>query len=141
MTSYRKSPWEGKLASLPSPYCNQDEYINISKNGLFKKTKTKKIQNTDIMYPVFLPRGSKFRNKKQNKNMQKYSQLLEIKKIKSVPQTLLDQRELNIMYWRRLTQWTSVWANPRRWWKSGKPGMLQFMGSQRVGRDLVIEQQ
>ena len=50
------------------------------------------------MYPVFLPRGSKFRNKKQNKNMQKYPQLLEIKKKKSVPQTLLDQRELNITY-------------------------------------------
>ena len=29
-----------------------------------------------------------------------------------------------------LTQWTWVWANPRRWWRSGKPGMLQSMGSQ-----------
>ena len=32
-----------------------------------------------------------------------------------------------------LTQWTWVWANPRRWWRARKPGMLQSMGSQRVG--------
>ena len=50
------------------------------------------------MYPLFLPRGSKSRNKKQNKNMQKYPQLLDFFFKKSVPQTLLDQRELNITY-------------------------------------------
>ena len=32
-----------------------------------------------------------------------------------------------------LTQWTWVWASSRRWWGTGKPGVLQFMGSQRVG--------
>ena len=30
---------------------------------------------------------------------------------------------------------------PRRWWRTGKPGVLQFMGSQRPGYDLVTEQQ
>ena len=39
------------------------------------------------------------------------------------------------------TQWTWVWADSRRWWRTGKPGALQFMGSQRVGHDLVTEQQ
>ena len=34
-----------------------------------------------------------------------------------------------------LNQWTWVWANSRRWWKTGKPGMLQSMGSQRVRHD------
>ena len=29
-----------------------------------------------------------------------------------------------------LTQWTWVWANSGRWWRTGKLGMLQFMGSQ-----------
>ena len=29
-----------------------------------------------------------------------------------------------------LTQWTWVWASSRRWWRSGKPGMLQSMGWQ-----------
>ena len=29
------------------------------------------------------------------------------------------------------TQWTWVMENSRRWWKTGKPGVLQFMGSQR----------
>ena len=31
-----------------------------------------------------------------------------------------------------LIQWTWVWANSRRQWKTRKPGMLQSMGSQRV---------
>ena len=31
------------------------------------------------------------------------------------------------------TQWTWVWASSRRWWRTGKPGMLQSTGSQRVG--------
>ena len=28
-----------------------------------------------------------------------------------------------------LTQWTWVWVNSRRWWWTGRPGMLQSMGS------------
>ena len=32
-----------------------------------------------------------------------------------------------------LTQWTQVWANSRRRWRTGKPGLLQSMGWQRVG--------
>ena len=39
------------------------------------------------------------------------------------------------------TQWTWVWASSRRWWRTGKPGMLQSMGAQRVGHDWVTEQQ
>ena len=31
-----------------------------------------------------------------------------------------------------LTCWIWVWANSKRWWKTGKPGMLQSMGLQRV---------
>ena len=33
------------------------------------------------------------------------------------------------------TQWTWVWVNSGSWWWTGRPGMLQFMGSQRVGDD------
>ena len=40
-----------------------------------------------------------------------------------------------------LTQWTWVWANSRRQWSSGKPGVLQFMALQRIGHDLATEQQ
>ena len=39
------------------------------------------------------------------------------------------------------TQWTWVWANSGRWWRKGKPGVLQSMGSQRIGQDWVTEQQ
>ena len=38
-------------------------------------------------------------------------------------------------------QWTWVWAKSGRWRRTGKPGMLQSMGSQRVGLDLVTKQQ
>jgi len=38
-----------------------------------------------------------------------------------------------------LTQWTWVWANSRRWWRTGKPGVLQSMGSQIVGHDWETE--
>ena len=45
--------------------------------------------------------------------------------------------------WRAsLTQWTWVWANSRRWRRTKKPGMLQYMESQRVGCSLMtIKQQ
>ena len=39
------------------------------------------------------------------------------------------------------TRWAWVWPSSGRWWRTGKPGMLQSMGSQRVGRDWVTEQQ
>ena len=29
-----------------------------------------------------------------------------------------------------LTEWTWIWANFKRWWRSGKPSMLQSVGSQ-----------
>ena len=35
--------------------------------------------------------------------------------------------------------WTWVWPNPGRWWRTGKPDMLQFMGLQRIRHDLEIE--
>ena len=34
-------------------------------------------------------------------------------------------------------QWTWVWASSGRWWRTGKPGELQSMGSQRVGHNLT----
>ena len=33
------------------------------------------------------------------------------------------------------TQWTWVWVNSRSWWWTGRPGVLQSMGSQRVRYD------
>ena len=39
------------------------------------------------------------------------------------------------------TWWSWVWARSRSWWWTGKPGVLQSMGSQRVGHDLATEQQ
>ena len=38
-----------------------------------------------------------------------------------------------------LTWWTWLWASTGSWWWTGMPGMLQFMGSQRLGHNWVTE--
>ena len=38
-----------------------------------------------------------------------------------------------------LTQWTWIWASSRSWWWTGKPRVLQSMGSQRFGHDWVTK--
>ena len=37
------------------------------------------------------------------------------------------------------TRWTWFWVNSRSWWWTGRPGVLRFMGSQRVGHDWATE--
>ena len=37
------------------------------------------------------------------------------------------------------TQWTWVWASSGSWWWTGKPGVLQSMGSQRVRHNWATE--
>ena len=49
--------------------------------------------------------------------------------------------------WQRMDCWMASlgtewdWASSGRLWMTGKPGMLQFLGSQRVGHDWTTEQQ
>ena len=38
-----------------------------------------------------------------------------------------------------LTRWTWVWVDSGSWWWTGRPGVLQLMGSQRVGHDWTTE--
>ena len=37
------------------------------------------------------------------------------------------------------TRWTWAWVNSGRWWWTGRPDVLWFMGSQRVGHDWATE--
>jgi len=37
------------------------------------------------------------------------------------------------------TQWTWVWVNSGSWWWTGRPGVLRFMGSERVEHDWVTK--
>ena len=37
------------------------------------------------------------------------------------------------------TRWTWVWASAASWWWTGNPGVLQFMGLQRVGQNWATE--
>ena len=38
-----------------------------------------------------------------------------------------------------LTQWTWAWVNSGSWWWTGKPGLLQSMGLQRVGHNWATD--
>ena len=38
-----------------------------------------------------------------------------------------------------MTRWTWVWVSSGSWWWTGRPGMLRFMGSQRVGQYWATE--
>ena len=38
-----------------------------------------------------------------------------------------------------LTRWMWVWVNSGSWWWTGRPGVLRFMGLQRVGQDWATE--
>ena len=37
------------------------------------------------------------------------------------------------------TRWTWIWVNSGSWWWTGRPGVLQFMGLQRVGQGWETE--
>ena len=39
----------------------------------------------------------------------------------------------------RLTWWMWVWVNSGSWWWTGRPGVLRFMGSQRVRHDWATD--
>ena len=41
--------------------------------------------------------------------------------------------------WESPARWTWVWVNSGSWWWTGKPGILQSMGLQRVGHDWATE--
>ena len=65
-------------------------------------------------------------------------------KLKKVEKTTRPFRyDLNHRGWggwmASLTQWTWVWVDSRSWWWTGRPNVLRFMGSQRVGHDWATE--
>ena len=47
--------------------------------------------------------------------------------------------EHEVIAWHHQLNGHWVWINSRSWWWTGRPGMLQSMGSQRVGHDWVTE--
>ena len=56
--------------------------------------------------------------------------------------TTLQFQDTQLCSWMAsLTQWTWIWANSRREWKTGKPGVLQSMGWQRAGHNSATKQQ
>ena len=60
------------------------------------------------------------------------------RKSKRVP-----EKHLFLLYWLCqslwLCGWIWVWVNSGSWWWTGRPGVLRFMGLQRVGHDWETE--
>ena len=52
---------------------------------------------------------------------------------------MLNRWPLHWLFHCMVTKWTWVWVDSRSWWWTGRPGMLWFMGSQRVRCDWVTE--
>ena len=50
-----------------------------------------------------------------------------------------EEKEMTEGWMASLTQWTWVWVDSRSWWWTGRPGVLWFMGSQRVRHDWATE--
>ena len=46
---------------------------------------------------------------------------------------MINHNEKACMCMASLTQWASVWASSGKWWKPGKPDVLQSMESKRAG--------
>ena len=49
------------------------------------------------------------------------------------------QEKEKVMTEHEMVGWTRVWASSRSWWWTGRPGMLQSMGLQRVGHDWLSD--
>ena len=70
---------------------------------------------------------------------------LERKHLWISPDLSASQRKLGIIergwdgWMASTTWWIWVWASFRNWWWTGKPGVLQSMGSQTAGHDWVTE--
>ena len=47
--------------------------------------------------------------------------------------------ENKMVGWHHRLQWTQAWASSRSWWWTGKPDVLQSMGSQRGRHDWAAE--
>ena len=47
--------------------------------------------------------------------------------------------EDEMAWWHHQPWWTWVWVDSESWWWTGRPGMLRFMGSQRVRHDWATE--
>ena len=76
------------------------------------------------------------RNNKMNRKVEKHKSKCRQEKKKAHK-----KRKQQDVWMVSLTQWTWVWENSGRWWKTGKPDVLQSLKSQRVGYDWVTKQQ
>ena len=73
--------------------------------------------------------------------LQYFDHLIEIGDSQEKP-LMLGENEGRRRGWQRMRggmaspiQWTWTWANSGRWWGTGKPSVVQSMGSQRVGHN------
>ena len=98
--------------------------------------------------PVFLPRKSSSWEEEpgrlqfmgsQGSDMTERLPSLSVHKIMGQNKFLLNSRNAKNSWITLLTRWTWIWASSGIWWWTGKPGVLQSMGSQIVGHNWANE--
>ena len=124
----------------PSPYTAQIVYcVSVSFFYLFWNNKAKYANNIALFLPSSLL--------KWLHRSQYFGHLMG--RTDSLEKTLMmgkfegrrRRRRQRMRWWMASpTHWTRIWASSRRWWRTGKPGMLQSMGLQRVRHDWATEE-
>ena len=75
----------------------------------------------------------------QGSDMTEWLPSLRVHKIMGQNKFLLNSRNAKNSWIKLLTRWTWIWASSGNWWWTGKPGVLQSMGSHIVGHNWANE--
>ena len=82
----------------------------------------------------------KLKNKKKTLNWKKKKTRLWCwERLKAGGEGMKEWTEDEMVGWDHWLNGHEFWVNSGRWWWTGRPGMLQSMGSQRFGHDWVTE--
>ena len=122
-----------RLYTWTSPdvqYWNQIDYILCSqrRRSSIQSAKTRPGADCDSDHKVLI---AKFRLK-----LKKFGKTTGLERLKAGGER--DDRGRD-GWMASLTQWTWVWVSSGSWWWTGRPVVLQSIGSQRVGHDWVTE--
>ena len=121
----QEDPWGRKWQFIQAFFPGKSDGQWTEELGSLQSRKSQRVRHDWLQTHTWVwDRSLPFKKKKQNKKQTN----------KKKPGSYL-----NITLVASPTQWTWAWANSGRWWRTGKPGMMQSIGSQRVRHDWATE--